>query len=395
MALDASIPLKAQSLDTATPLLKYYQLKTDKEDRAKKNELTDVQIANEKFKSYGERDKARIQSTILGAAELHNYLEANDPKGAESYLNNRRLELGKRIAAGEPVDTAETDDALNMLKTDPEGLKNLTGQTIKFGQLTGILKTPTELGGKTSATDQVIGNLRAEDPKLSYAQALQKYQTGYRSGTQLDENGEITALPGFNQNLSDKERAKKQGSDQGEIITKAQSDLPKITDTANTTKKYVEDALNHKGLGANFGLRGQVPNVPGGDAANAASKLDQLKDVAFLNSYESLRGSGAITDVEGAKGTNAIFRMQKSQSEEEFKNAAKDFLEVIDLGVKRAENRASGKVFNQENQSQQPTQSQNQPVISGKINYDDPKVREALDNGYTAEQIMQHLGGKK
>lgn len=131
-----------------------------------------------------------------------------------------------------------------------------------------------------------------------------------------------------------------------ELITQGQADLPRIVDQGQTAIDQIETALTMPGLDANFGMTGMVPNRPGSEAADAKSFLDQIKSGGFLTAYGQLRGGGSITEVEGEKATTAYARMQAAQSAKAFRQAAKDYVDVIRLGVERARNTASGAIFN-------------------------------------------------
>lgn len=76
--------------------------------------------------------------------------------------------------------------------------------------------------------------------------------------------------------------------------------------------------------------------IPGTKAAGFMAKFDQLQGQQFLEAYQSLKGGGSITEVEGEKATKAISSMQLATSETEFRKAAKDYQEVIDKGLERA-----------------------------------------------------------
>jgi hypothetical protein len=82
--------------------------------------------------------------------------------------------------------------------------------------------------------------------------------------------------------------------------------------------------------------------IPGTDAANFQSRFDQIKGASFLEAFEILRGGGAITQVEGEKGTTAINRMALAQDEAEFIAAARDVQDIMNSGIKKARARVSG-----------------------------------------------------
>ena len=82
--------------------------------------------------------------------------------------------------------------------------------------------------------------------------------------------------------------------------------------------------------------------IPGTDAANFQSRFDQIKGAAFLEAFEILKGGGAITNVEGEKGTAAINRMALAQDEDEFIAAARDVQNIMISGIKKAKTRLGG-----------------------------------------------------
>ena len=74
--------------------------------------------------------------------------------------------------------------------------------------------------------------------------------------------------------------------------------------------------------------------TPGSAATDFKSRFDQLKGAAFLQAYDTLRGGGAITEIEGTKAENAKTRMNLAQSEPEFIAAARDFQAALKDMVK-------------------------------------------------------------
>lgn len=80
-----------------------------------------------------------------------------------------------------------------------------------------------------------------------------------------------------------------------------------------------------------------IPGITGGQSgANLEPKILQLQGKAFLQAFESLKGGGQITQIEGNKATDAIARLQRVQDEAEFILALTDLEEVIMAGIRRA-----------------------------------------------------------
>jgi hypothetical protein len=154
----------------------------------------------------------------------------------------------------------------------------------------------------------------------------------------------------------------------GQAIAKdkalAEQVLPKVLSTAESTLGLIDSLVGappvldkngkvikqgtkpHPGfetaVGASF-----VPGarfVPGTDASDFQARFDQLQGGAFLQAFETLKGGGSITNVEGEKGTAALNRMNLAQSEKEFVQAAREFQDVVRKGVERAKKRVGGGV---------------------------------------------------
>jgi len=82
--------------------------------------------------------------------------------------------------------------------------------------------------------------------------------------------------------------------------------------------------------------------VEGSPAASYERRQLQVEGRAFLEAFESLRGGGAITEIEGQKATQAINRMNKAQSEVEYVKAARELQDIVRKGVERARAKAGG-----------------------------------------------------
>lgn len=132
--------------------------------------------------------------------------------------------------------------------------------------------------------------------------------------------------------------AKTAATTEAKTMTERRLDAPQAVQQGEQTIKLVDDLLNAPGFKQAVGasrLLG-VQNIPGTAAKDFDIRLDQLKGQQFLQAFETLKGGGAITEVEGKKATDAIARMNASGGEEEFKKAAREFQSVIKAGVERA-----------------------------------------------------------
>jgi hypothetical protein len=135
-------------------------------------------------------------------------------------------------------------------------------------------------------------------------------------------------------NVAEKEEQEKMGA----ARAGAKIDLPSIEDNARLMQKTISDVEGDAtGMKYGTGLTGQIAGaIPGTPTYAFKAKVEQLQGQTFLQAYKTLRGSGAITDIEGKKGEMAIARLDRAQSEPDFRAALSDLKEVINIGLTRA-----------------------------------------------------------
>jgi hypothetical protein len=159
---------------------------------------------------------------------------------------------------------------------------------------------------------------------------------------------------------------------EGTKTAEAAFNLPNALAKADQSIAIVDQLINHKGRETATGVSGAIDPrnyVPATDARNFQIALKQLEGQAFLQAFESLKGGGAITEVEGQKATQAIARLDRAQSDSEFKNALTELRGILVAGKQRAQ-----QIAQQPQQSAQPAaQPSGLPAA--------PRVGEARD-GY-------------
>lgn len=135
-----------------------------------------------------------------------------------------------------------------------------------------------------------------------------------------------------------------QGRERGQIQAKARADLPNAITQGEQSIKLVDDLLQHPGFSVSVGksapLGALQSYIPGTQAASFDIALKQLKGKQFLEAFEALKGGGQITQIEGEKATQAMSRMEKANTEEEFIRASREFQGILRRGVDRAKMRA-------------------------------------------------------
>lgn len=138
------------------------------------------------------------------------------------------------------------------------------------------------------------------------------------------------------------------GKKQAEAQVTAQQELPQVEAEAKQTIGLVDKLVNHPGFSTVVGSKGPtgIPAaagypIAGTDAADFIVLRNQLIGKQFLQAFQTLKGGGQITEVEGKKATDAIARMDTAQTEAAFREAAMEFRGVIEAGLARAKRKAS------------------------------------------------------
>jgi ribosomal protein S17E len=129
--------------------------------------------------------------------------------------------------------------------------------------------------------------------------------------------------------LQNAEFVKATGKTIGEAQAHAKTTLGVSQQSADYMMKTLDDAASHPGMAGVVGVPNLQGYLPGTDEAGFKTLYDQLKGKTFLKAYETLKGGGQITEVEGAKGEAALARLGTAQSEEEFLVALQDFKDVV------------------------------------------------------------------
>jgi hypothetical protein len=155
----------------------------------------------------------------------------------------------------------------------------------------------------------------------------------------------VTATPGSATVAADRARivtsAEAGGRVSGASEAQAAIDLPKVVDNSTTAIRHVNELVNHPGFKSSVGMG--VPGmkyISGTKEADFRSRFSQVEGGSFLRAIDTLKGTGAITEVEGTKATTAVNRMSTATSEKEFRKAAQDYVDIIQQGVKQTYGRA-------------------------------------------------------
>lgn len=127
---------------------------------------------------------------------------------------------------------------------------------------------------------------------------------------------------------------------QGAGAMNAQDDAMKAVNQADQMLSSIDGILNDPALDNATGLLSPTQRIPGTDAYRFGTRARQLEGQAFLQAFESLKGAGQITEIEGTKATQAIGRLDTAQSADDYREALAELKGVITAARGRAANRA-------------------------------------------------------
>jgi len=258
----------------------------------------------------GHRELIKLGSEILKTKQAKAFLKGQDQNGNPTYYTG--------YSTGEVSPTGVTP-------AEKLSFQNLGNKTIGADPFTGVPKVSYAQGmppGESARLAQSNNQFN-----LSHGLALQKAAMDYSPEFQAQKAGEIAAS-------------------KAQALNKVQatSDLPKVIQQGEQTIGLVDDLLNHPGFKVSVGKTAPIGSamsfVPGTDAASFDIALKQLKGKQFLEAFESLKGGGQITQIEGEKATQAMSRMEKANTEQEFIKASREFQDIIRTGINRAKTKA-------------------------------------------------------
>jgi hypothetical protein len=132
-------------------------------------------------------------------------------------------------------------------------------------------------------------------------------------------------------------------------VQKKRSKLEANSDTARNMLATIESVVGRPAgngltaIEANPALPGILGFVEGllpaktQAQADLMAKYKQINGRAFLEAFETLKNGGQITEIEGLKATQALARLDRTQSPEAFKESLYEFADIVRQGLARAQ----------------------------------------------------------
>lgn len=208
---------------------------------------------------------------------------------------------------------------------------------------------------KTQSPDSIASNAVAKRGQ-NMTDARERISIAYNTGFGAQQYGmQVPQIPGVNTQGMTPHTANTVavdvGKKQGEAVQQARLQLPAVEASTKQTIDLVDKLLTHPGFSTTVGMKGPTGAfaaagypIPGTDAADFVTLQHQVVGKQFLQAYETLKGAGQITEVEGKKATSAIAAMDNAQSEAAYRAAARDFQSTMKGALQRMQSRAAGNV---------------------------------------------------
>ena len=275
--------------------------------------------------------------TGLGAGVAHQRMSNTEFEKGMADLTMKRSTL-----AQEPL-----KDKAALLKAqqlaEEQGVRSIETAQVRTANGAGAGSTPAKMkmfeewkktNPNGSFTDFLVWESKLGSDKNSPA-SLREFNAAKESNPALKD---MT----YDQWVEMKARAAAAGRETGTEQVKSAQALPGVLATAEQLLETVDRARKHPGLSASLGWGAYVPNKPGGPGADFQAILQQLKGQAFLKMFDALRGAGAITEMEGAKATDALAALPLTQSEKQFKEQLDLIDRIVKKGIETARQKAPG-----------------------------------------------------
>lgn len=127
----------------------------------------------------------------------------------------------------------------------------------------------------------------------------------------------------------------------GKQVAGAQFSLPEQEFYAGQTQNLIAELKSHPGKENAVGFVAGRVAATTPEGKNFTVRLDQLKGRTFLAAYQMLKGGGQVTEIEGQKAEDAMARLDRAQTIEEFDLALDDFNAAVAEGTRKLREKAS------------------------------------------------------
>lgn len=277
------------------------------------------------------QEAADLEDTLSGAAFFY---QNKDQAGYEGFLRSKGVDPAEYPFEAFPAHAASFGGVLDAMKAfAPPQAPAVPADMLS-------LQMRAEAAGLQPGTPEYQDFMRQGSggglPAAFVALDLQAKAAGMQPGT--PEYQEFMATRGAGLQA----QAKVEGTAAGEAVTGLGSAVAKGEQAVALIDQIANDPALPSILGIVQGnIPAGTPIIGGGQVgADLGAKIEQLQGQVFLEAFESLKGGGAITEIEGQKAERAKARLNRAQSPEAYRIALNELREVIELGMERARTRA-------------------------------------------------------
>ena len=255
---------------------------------------------------------------------------AQPPTQFQSQELGLRREQNQRLAD----QFKTTQDELNQRATEQRNFQESQNSLNRENAMSiAKLRADASLGAASNV--QSVQQVLLNDGR---AGLLTVYRNGKREVTTMDGQPVISSSRDPNA-LFGQSAARSAGTaagTQAEAFPTVEANFKVINESLDALKEPNVKAQASRALG----LGGLLPPIPGVNS-DFLSRVAQLKGQTFLQAFNTLRGGGQITEVEGAKATDAIARLSRAQTPTEFYKALDDASGTFKTLFNSAKTRAS------------------------------------------------------
>lgn len=149
----------------------------------------------------------------------------------------------------------------------------------------------------------------------------------------------------------------------------------------------IDSLMSDPDLASGVGWKSTLSVIPETKARELKTKIDQIKGDVFLKAFESLKGGGSITEVEGAKAQASLQRLDPALSVDDFKKALNELRGTYLDFSNRAVSGLQG--FLPPNPEQGQTIPQSQPTANEPIKITSPGAVQFIRDPQTGKMIRQ------
>ena len=278
-------------------------------------------------------------------AELTNWLNAEKARG-NPYAEAKANAAGLQDLQNERItrQNAANEMYKAQIARDTEQFKlNLTGRMDQSKRIQDLAEQQQKLIGGAAPT---------ADPRV-----LGTPQSPQRTG--------IPTVPPVPPGITPQQWAEKQAPEMVKAVSAVEKATPQFSDMMDLLKQAREHPGREWGIGKTSDY---AKRMPGTDAYGFGKIMDQIGGKNFLNAYQSLKGGGSITEIEGSKAEAAQARLATAQTRPDFDKAMVDFEKAV---------------------------RQDMETVQRKVNRPVTAWRKPGDNETTAPDIGQRSGDKE